>query len=65
MADEERMVWWETCDNCLTTIMLAPHPERDALPEPNEWDDEMPSCPVCGRYVKIGNSDFVHGFRLN
>lgn len=65
----ERMAYWGTCDDCLTTMVVYPHHEREPLPEPDDadawWEDQKPSCPVCGNgYIDLGNSDPVEGFRL-
>ena len=65
----ERLVYWGTCDKCLATMTVSPHPERGPLPEPNDqeewWDSEKPNCPVCGNgSIDLGNSDPLAGFRL-
>lgn len=43
----ERTRWWATCDTCLATTVVEPHPERETdVPYPSEWDS-FPVCMVC------------------
>ncbi|AYN58678.1 hypothetical protein QEO74_gp12 [Arthrobacter phage Nandita] len=46
--ERERTAYWGTCDDCLTTIVVYPHPDRDTdLPDDEEWEGGWPDCPVC------------------
>ena len=53
---------WGTCSNdeCLTSIVIYPHPEahRD-IPDAKAWDSPRASidCPVCGVDMNWGGTD--------
>lgn len=53
----DRLAYWGTCPNFHTMIVL-PHPDLGSpLPDQSDWEDAMPSCPVCDRYVNLEDSD--------
>ena len=60
-AQAERTAYWGTCDGCLTTVVVAPHPDRTQdLTDPGEWENGFPSdCPVCDESMSWEGSDAV------
>lgn len=46
-----RTAHWGTCDECMTSQVIYPHPDSNKdLPDTHEWDDPFFKCPVCGSW---------------
>lgn len=55
---EPRTEWWATCDDCLTNVVVKPHPERpDDIPHPDEWEAMFPACYVCDGTLHWNSDD--------
>lgn len=59
---EPRTAHWGTCsnDDCLTSMIIYPHPERPTdLPPEEDWEDSTfyIDCPVCDADMEWGGTD--------
>ena len=59
---EDRTAHWGACESeeCLTCIIIYPHPDAIAdLPDTGDWDTSpfFMDCPVCGGDMFFGGTD--------
>ncbi|QAY16103.1 hypothetical protein SEA_ELESAR_52 [Arthrobacter phage Elesar] len=55
---EQRTAYWGTCDECLITVTVYPHPDRGRdLPDSEEWPGDFAICPVCESWLEWEGSD--------
>lgn len=57
-ARDERTAYWGTCEECLVTITVYPHPDRGSdIPADEEWEGSFARCPLCDNTLDWEGAD--------
>ncbi|WNM72278.1 hypothetical protein SEA_GUSANITA_59 [Arthrobacter phage Gusanita] len=63
---EQRSAYWGTCDECLITVIVYPHPDRAGdIPEDEHWEAPFATCPLCDNSVDWEGADPVRDIIRN